>query len=917
MNEPIENAIAIIGMSCKLPRAETPEQFWQALANGVEAVTFFSDDELLARGISAKQLADPNYVKAAVQLPGRKLFDASFFGISPREASFMDPQQRLLLEGAYRALEHGGYAPEQNQLETGVFVGADPSSYFLQNILPNSQVISSTDQLQLIYTNSSIATQISYHLNLKGPSLEVHTACSTSLVAIHLACRSLLMYECDMALAGGASVQAAEPAGYVYRPDSILSPDGHCRAFDESAAGTVPGQGVALVLLKRYEDAVKDGDTIYSLIRGSAINNDGASKVGYTAPGVDGQIAVLKRALAMAALRPEQISYIECHGTGTSLGDPIELTALAEVYGQQPGAHTPCYLGSLKTNFGHLNSAAGVAGLIKTVLALRHRQIPPSLNFTRLTTKINLNASRLAINTTLRNWDCEAEPLRAAVSSFGIGGTNAHLLLEEFKMARTAIKVPTKVVPTVPLQQARLLTLSAKTPVALEQKRRDFAEFLQSCSEHEFDDACYTANIGRSAFMYRYAFVAGDRKASLQQLLSPIDMPTMVMSNPGVVFVLNGTGESLFDLGRSSYQTLPYFRQTLTDEAGGTLVAILLGNILMNTEDRQVLAFAILYSLASCWIYWGVRPVLMVGDEIGEYAAACLSGVLGFDHAVRLIRSTSQLHAQTITGTGEPTFFADASESAIFSAPRLPYTSSLTGLIVDPLALSQPEYWHQPRRQNVFISAVSEAARKPEWQLLCVAGPLETVLPTDQQSRCIGVTLNNSDQSYILSLAAQLWQSGVGLDWKAFYAEPRQRIPIPTYPFDSQPHWVDIPVAPQAVISQISTSAVSDSIANDPFHNAVQMQPGLVNGYVAPQTEVEHEIAGIWSQLLGIEKIGVTDNFFDLGGHSLLATQINARINARFDIPLTLENFFDMPTIKGTVELLLRKQLAEQQDNAV
>ncbi|MDE9566074.1 hypothetical protein KKI93_18955 [Xenorhabdus bovienii] len=893
MSESIENAIAIIGMSCKLPVGETPEQFWQALVNGVEAVNFLSDQQLLDNGVPVEYLTAPNYVKAAVELPARQFFDASFFGISPLEANLMDPQQRLLLECSYHALEHGGYAPEQNSLETGVFVGADPSSYFVQNILSNPQMMVNADQMQLIYTNSSMATQIAYRLNLKGPSLDVNTACSTSLVAVHLACRSLLLYECDMALAGGASVQAAEPSGYQYRLDGILSPDGHCRAFDASAAGTVPGQGVVLVLLKRYEDALRDGDSIYALIRGSAINNDGANKVGYTAPSVDGQIMVMKRALAMAELLPEQISYVECHGTGTSLGDPIELTALSEVYGGKldncPGE---CYLGSLKTNLGHLNSAAGVAGLLKAALALHHQKLPPSLNFTQLTPKVDLGSSRLIVNPLLREWGDGVEPLRAAVSSFGIGGTNAHAVLEEYVPFQTQILS----------NQPTLLTLSAKTPEALDQKRRDFAAFLKTCPDNTFVNACYTANVGRSCYKYRYASVSANPQSCISQLVETNERSRPVSAPLGVVFVLHNGGVSLIKLGSVLYINLPYFRQIVDMVAGKSnrdlAVELLSGEIPTDGVQRQMLVFTVLYALVALWMHWGVRPTLMIGDEIGELVAACHAGVLDFGAVECLVRLRIQ-HSDDWARDS----FISAFDKVLWAPPKLPYISSLTGINVETEIIKQKEYWLEPRQQSVFLTAVCEAADKPELCLLIFSetSSWNSMFTSEQQKRCFHSILSSDHDglTQTVSAAAKLWENGIELDWRAFYEGSQQRIAIPTYPFQSQRYWLDI--LPNSVKEPLSTT-VSCS------RPLVSSLPTISQSYVPPCTEVEREIAAIWSQLLGVEQVGMTDDFFDLGGHSLLATQINARIYTAFGIQLTLDDLFDKPTIKGTVELLMQRQ---------
>lgn len=884
MSTPVDNAIAIIGMSCKLPVGDTPEQFWRALAYGIEAVEFFSDDELRAQGVSEERLADPHYVKAGIRLPGRQLFDAQFFGISPREASLMDPQQRLLLEGAYRALEHGGYAADQMEADTGVFVGADVSSYFVRNILPNADVMAAGDPVQLLYANSSMATQIAYRLDLKGPALDVNTACSTSLVAVHLACRSLLLYECDMALAGGASVQAAEPLGYAYRPNGILSPDGRCRAFDAQASGVVAGQGVALVLLKRYEDALRDGDTIYALVRGTAINNDGSCKVGYTAPSVDGQVAVLRRALAAAELSPEQIGYVECHGTGTALGDPIELTALAEVYGR--GADDPaCYLGSLKTNLGHLNSAAGVAGLIKAALCLHHRSIPASLNFSRLTPKVHLDGRGLAVNDHLRDWPAGDQPARAAVSSFGIGGTNAHAVLESHAPAP---RVPSAGMPLV-------LALSAKTPQALARKRRQWADFLESVPDEGFGDACYTANTGRSLYSCRFAFAAADRGEAIERLRG--ETPA-APSWSGAAFVLHDGGELLLEVARVLYARHAFFRQTMLSglQPLGIDPAELLDPRAPGHEP-QVAAFAALHGMAALWSHWGVQPEMTVCDEIGEFAAACLCGTLAFHEAVRVIR----LRRHGI-GNG----WAEALAALGWAGASPPCRWTVDGTEVAVSALSTAAYWQAPRRPEAFAAALRGAVATRGLTLLGMTGGQWQMLLAESTARAPGFEAAQTADACLRELAATaatLWQGGAPLAWRRFYDDGGRRVAVPTYPFEPVRHWLDEP-------------ALRDSQQQLAAAPVLQPRPALGNAYRAPSGALEREVAAIWSALLGIADVGATDDFFDLGGHSLLATQLNARIRETFGIQFDLGDLFDMPTVAGTAELLLLRQLEEMERSA-
>jgi acyl transferase domain-containing protein len=424
--------VAIIGMAGRFPRARNLEEYWQNLREGRECISFFTDEELLAAGVPAEAVAAPNYVKAGAVLDDIELFDASFFGFSPREAEIMDPQLRLFLECSWEALEAAGYDTERHPGAIGIYGGMHMSKYLLSNILPNRQVVESAGQLQIRIWNDKdfLVPLVAYKMNLRGPSVTVQTACSTSLIAVCMAAQSLLSHQCDMALAGGVTIAVPHRAG-TFVQEGVLSPDGHCRAFDARARGTVAGNGLGVVVLKRLADAVADGDQVLAVVKGSAMNNDGSHKIGYTAPSLDGQLEVIGMAQALADVDPDTVSYIEAHGTGTPLGDPIEVAALTEVFRASTARKNFCAIGSVKTNIGHLDAAAGVASLIKTVLALRHAEIPPSINFESPNPAIDFANSPFFVNARLSEWRRNGTPRRAGVSSFAMGGVNAHVVLEE------------------------------------------------------------------------------------------------------------------------------------------------------------------------------------------------------------------------------------------------------------------------------------------------------------------------------------------------------------------------------------------------------------------------------------------------------------------------------------------------------
>jgi len=494
--------VAIVGMACRFPGAETLDQFWQNLRDGRETTTFFTDEELLAAGVDPELLADRRYVKAGQLLPDVELFDAELFKIPSEEARILDPQQRHFLECAHEALESAGYDPELYPGAIGVYAGVGMNSYLLHNLGARYRAGSSLDHYHFMLTNDKdyLATRVSYKLNLRGPSVSVNTACSTSLVAVHLACLSLLSGECEMALAGSAHLRTPQVAGYLHQEGMIFSPDGHCRAFDAQARGTILGSGVGVVVLKRLADAVADGDFVHAVIKGTAVNNDGAAKNGYTAPSVDGQAAVVAEAQNLAGCGPETISYVEAHGTGTPLGDPIEVAALGQAFAGAPTRPGGCAIGSVKTNVGHLDTAAGMAGLIKTALMLQHRQLVPSLNFETPNPEIDFASGPFYVHTELAEWPEGATPRRAGVSSFGIGGTNAHAVLEEPPVRR----------PAAPAGGWELLPLSACSPAALDQAMGRLARHLRRHPELDLADVAYTLGVGRRGWAHRGALVCRD-----------------------------------------------------------------------------------------------------------------------------------------------------------------------------------------------------------------------------------------------------------------------------------------------------------------------------------------------------------------------------------------------------------------------
>ncbi|MCK5058788.1 MAG: SDR family oxidoreductase, partial [Candidatus Aminicenantes bacterium] len=665
--------IAVVGMAGRFPGAKNIAQFWDNLKKGVESITFFSDPELEEAGIDPEIIKNPQYVKALGFLEDVEYFDAAFFDYIPAEARVMDPQIRIFHECAWTALEDSGYNPGNYQGFIGLYVGAALGfNWQLLSLLSGAEGTIDSYAASLVKDKDFIATRVSYKLNLKGPSFALATACSTSLVAVNLACQGLLSGECDMALAGGAKVIFPQKSGYIYREGMIPSPDGHCHAFDAAAKGTVSGSGVGVVVLKLLEQAIADRDHIYAVIKGTATNNDGFRKAGFTAPSIDGQAEVVRDALRMAAVEPESIGYVEAHGTGTTLGDPVEIAALKLAFDTKKKGY--CALGSVKTNVGHLDSAAGIASFIKTVLILKHKLIPANLHFTAPNLQIDFENSPFYVNNKLSEWKNDKHPLKAGVSSFGIGGTNAHVILEEYK---SEIRIGFSSTP-------QLILLSAKTPSALDKQVQNLADFFKKNPVINIADAAYTLQIGRKSFKYRKMFCCSTTAEAAFSLASadPEQVKSFVVRKEDrpVIFMFSGQGSQYVNMGLELYRKERIFREEMDRcfEIIKPLVGFDLKEILYpkppapgnpaektfvgeakdrrgldinSTEIAQPVIFIVEYALARLLMKWGIKPKAMIGHSIGEYAAASLSGVFSLEDALKLVIQRGKLMQQMPPGS--------------------------------------------------------------------------------------------------------------------------------------------------------------------------------------------------------------------------------------------------------------------------
>lgn len=644
--------VAVIGMAVRFPGALTIEELWDVLKNGKETTSFFTAEEI-DKSIPESLRNDPLYVRARGVVPSAKEFDANFFGINPKLAEAMDPQQRLFLEIAWEALEQSGYLPKHFNGSIGIYAGTGTNTYFINNVLPNKDLLDQVGILQANTLNEKdyITSRTAYHLNLKGPAVSIHSACSTSLLAIAEAVDAIRNNHCDVALAGGSSVTAPINSGHLYQEGSMLSPDGHCRSFDAEGKGTVFSDGAGVILLKSLEAAKRDGDVIHGVIKGIGINNDGGNKGSFTAPSAEGQAGAISRALLDAQIDPSEISYVETHGTATPVGDPIEIEGLQMAYGQQP-INGYCAIGSIKSNMGHLTAAAGVAGVIKTILALKHRQIPPSLGYVRPNPTIDFENSPFFVNNTFKEWNCKGKR-RAGISSFGVGGTNVHIIAEEYE-TNTHVSGESR-----PLQ---ILTWSAKSENSLEGYKLALCDFMKSSNDINLADVASSLSATRDTFSKRSFVLATDTKNAIDQLLNAggtsIKTSDLKVIPSNLAFLFPGQGAQYLQMGKMLYESESVFRKAV-DQCSDILLkthdfdirsiiypeinSTEAENLLKDTQYTQPALFVVEYALSQLWMSWGIKPTLLCGHSVGEFVAAHLAGVFTLEDALLLVAVRGKL----------------------------------------------------------------------------------------------------------------------------------------------------------------------------------------------------------------------------------------------------------------------------------
>lgn len=652
------NDVAIVGMAVRVPGARNVREFWANLVGGVESIRDVSEEELLAAGEGAGAIHDPRYVRRTADLPDMEMFDAEFFGLSPKEAAVMDPQHRQFLECAWEAMEDAGRTPDGESGPVGVFAGCGMGSYFYFNVCSNRDLVAQTGMFLLRHTGNDkdfLATRASFAFDLRGPSVNVQTACSTSLVAVHLACQSLLAGECEMAVAGGVTVELPHRRGYLFHEGEILSPDGHCRAFDHRSAGTVFGSGVGVVVLRRLSDAIADGDIIHAVIKATAVNNDGAGKAGYLAPSVTGQATAVIEALGLAGVPADTIGYVECHGTGTPIGDPIEIEALTQAHRQSTRRTGYCRVGSVKSNIGHLDTAAGVVALVKAALAVKHGLIPPSLGFSAPNPAIDFAASPFTVADRLIPWGTDGAPRRAGVNSLGVGGTNAHAIIEQAPVVAErsgAARGP---------GEPQLLVFSARQRGALDAAMRNVADALAADPALALEDAAFTLATGRKGFAHRRVLAVQGREEAIALLrhaeAGRVHAHSAIDGNGGAVFVFPGGGAQYVGMARTLHAEDAGFRATVEEGLAALPPAVgveirkvwfgprdVQGDKAFLRPSLQLPAILITEVAVARWLMArGVKPKALIGHSMGENAAACIAGVMAFADAVNLVRLRGEL----------------------------------------------------------------------------------------------------------------------------------------------------------------------------------------------------------------------------------------------------------------------------------
>lgn len=992
-DEPTDNqaqleSVAVIGISCRLPGANNVSDFWENIRQGRKCITFFSKDDLAKEGVPDEMVDDPDYVRAQGVIHDVKMFDAGFFDMTPREVQVTDPQHRLFIECSWEALEDAGYCQEKYDQEIGVFGSCYVNTYLKEHLTPNQRLWDTVGELPIMIGNDrdSLCTKAAFKLGLRGPAVTIQSACSSSLVALHTACRAVLVGDCGIALAGASSLGLLRRVGYLYEEGLLCSPDGNVRSFDEKAKGVVPGQGTVILALKKMSAALADGDRIYAKIKGSAINNDGSAKDGFTTYSAEGQAHVIRKAWKMAGIDPLSISYVESSSTGSTLGDKTEIAGLTKAYEEITDRKNFIPIGALKPNIGGLDTASGIAALLKVILMLKNHEIPPVANFKKSNPQVPFGDSPVFVNEKLRPWDHPDEhPRLAAVSAFGLGGTNAHIILEEHKENRKSTQS----------RSWELLTLSAKTDTALDALTNQLAHYLGKNPAASLSDVAYTLQIGRRHFAHRRVLVA---ESIPEAVIDLVNNSHRVLSNHHVpvqrkvAFMFPGQGSQYMNMGEQLYRTEPVYRELVDqcwdmvrdrfpefyedlserDRRGRTAR-------IHQTNITQLSLFIVEYSLAKLLMHWGIKPDAMIGNSTGEYVAAAIAEVFSLEDAIRMVIKRGQAMRDlppgsmlfvvlseeellprlndklSIAGVAAPNLcivsgtregisalrqslteegigcrrsfaphafhsfmvdpvvpiFAKMIEHVQFNPPKIPLISSVTGTWLTQEEATDHMYWARQLRRTVrFQQGVEVLLQEPHRVLLEVGPDKSLSAPALQSSaktrgHLILGTMRHpqeeeSDLHHLFQTLGRLWLVGVEIDWEAVHTGRRRlRTGLPFYPFERAPHWIDPPEK-----KGTSLELESDELLLDHFDDDEHFRPNVGSNYAAPRDPVEQTIAATWSEYLGLEVVGIHDDFFELGGNSLIAVRLLADLGKQLNVPLATHVLLQKRTVASLAEVV-------------
>ncbi|MBN9343915.1 MAG: hypothetical protein BGO76_00245 [Caedibacter sp. 38-128] len=900
----MKEKIAIVGMAGRFPGAKNIDEFWHLLKNGKSGLTEFSSAELTSIGITSTQLDDPAYVKVRGVIGEEEYFDGKFFGYSNAEAALLDPQGRVFLECVLGALEDAGYGATKGRSPVGLFATARRSEY-LEFLIRNlkDELLSTPFVMDGTYTDF-IALRTSFKLDLKGPSVMVGTACSSSLVTVHLACKSLLNEEVDIAIAGATSISWPPRIGRFSSPGNIISPSGECRPFDESADGIVSGDAVVCIVLKRLKQAISDGDHIYAVIRGSAINNDGADKMNFTAPSVDGQVRVIKSTLKAANLSPQEVGYIEAHGTGTLLGDPIEMQALIEAFTNSGNQTKRIGIGAVKSSIGHTDAAAGLVGLVKTVLCLKYKTLVPTINFKKASPYLDIESTPFYICNKVEQWE---ERLIAGVQSLGMGGTNAHVFLERAPSVLRKLKNHKKSFP-------QLIVLSAKTLSALQSYRLSLIEYFIKNPDCSLEDIAWTLQIGREPHPYRLAIVAVDSQDAVQKLLQREVLPSnfevlpKINNNFGLIF--SGITTTNLHIMRELYYTLESFKKevdllftALKDITNQNFHRIFLrDSTKFNVEIlmEYPLLFSLELALYKMWYKLGGRPAFVAGVKLGEYTAATVAGVFDERSTLEIVCMRSQI-IQTNDRQSQEAFQQFKSKVASFPlfAPQVPFFSSFKGHWITEDQLISPQYWEDHLCQpSDFSPNISQLTIHPQTTLIELSATSflrdtikqpETINPQHILTPFANTIEGNALMNW-LEMIGQCWVNGTDVNWHALTRSSNvKRCPLPTYPFERMKYSIS---RDQVKTQNQNNRNLVSQMINIDSHNVTQgLHYPSVEHESSKKEAITIGIREIWFKTLGCNTLSDKDNFFEIGGNSLLAVQLLYYLKEKFQVNISIAKF--------------------------